>query len=113
MRQAGCPHHNPRTAFALTSAMTSNISGSSPEERSLESRVLDIVVEHTDVPREKIAPDTGLFDLTDSLGVTEIMMALEDEFEGSIPDESASTIQTVGQLTEHVKANLAARPVGG
>ena len=93
--------------------MTSNNTGSSTEERSIESRVLDIIAEHTDVPREKITPDTRLFDLTDSLGVTEIIMALEDEFEGSIPDETASTIQTVGQLTEHVKANLAARPVGG
>lgn len=87
--------------------------GSATEERSIESRILDIVVEHTDVPRDKIAPDTGLFDLTDSLGVTEIMMACEDEFEGSIPDETASTIQTVGQLTDHVKTHLAARVAGG
>ncbi len=40
-------------------------------------------------------------------------MALEDEFEGSIPDEAASSIETVGQLAEHVKTHLGARPVGG
>ena len=93
--------------------MQSNNSGSVTEERSIESRILDIILEHTDVPRDKIAADTGLFDLTDSLGVTEIMMACEDEFEGSIPDESASTIQTVGQLTDFIKTHLTARAAGG
>ena len=84
-----------------------------PTEDSIDRRVLDIIAEHTDAPREKIVPDTRLFDLTDSLGVTEIVMALEDEFERSIPDEAASSIQTVGQLTDHVKTHLAARAVGG
>jgi acyl carrier protein len=84
-----------------------------PLEASIEARILDIIVEHTDTPRDRIAPDTRLFDLTDSLGVTEIIMALEDEFEGSIPDEAASSIQTVGQLTDHVKTHFAARPVEG
>ena len=84
-------------------------------EDFLYQRVLDVVVEHAHahVPRQTIAPDSRLFDLTDSLGLMEIVMALEDEFEGSIPDETASAIQTVGQLMEHVKTNLAARPVGG
>ena len=93
--------------------MEVNNSGSSAEERSIEARVLEIVMEHTDTPRERIVADTRLFDLTDSLGVMEIVMALEDEFEGSIPDETASAIQTVGQLMQHVKTHLAARPVGG
>ncbi len=48
---------------------SSDASSDSPES-SIEARVLDVIVEHTDTPREKIAPDTRLFDLTDSLGVT-------------------------------------------
>ena len=93
--------------------MEANNSGSVIEERSIEARILAIVVEHTDTPLERIVAETRLFDLTDSLGVMEIVMALEDEFEGSIPDETASAIQTVGQLMEHVKTHLAAKPVGG
>jgi acyl carrier protein len=73
----------------------------------LEQRIINIVIEHTHTPREKIATDTRLFDLTDSLGFMEIVMALEEEFEGSIPDEQASTILTVGQLIEYVRTHLA------
>jgi acyl carrier protein len=99
--------------------MDNHNSGSSDESNTpsgadtIEAKILDVIIEHTDTPRENIVPDTRLFDLTDSLGVMEIIMALEDEFEGSIPDETASSIQTVGQLTDHVKTHLAARAVGG
>jgi acyl carrier protein len=73
----------------------------------LERKIIDIIVEHTHTPRYRIAAETRLFDLTDSLGRMEIIMALEEEFEGSIPDEKASTILTVGQLVEHVRTHLA------
>jgi acyl carrier protein len=105
-----------RTGFAQASIMeTHNNSGSGAAagDDSIDAKILDIIVEHTDTPRDKIAADTRLFDLTDSLGVTEIVMACEDEFEGSIPDETASSIETVGQLTDHVKTHLAAKAVGG
>ena len=91
------------------------MTATNPADELLYQRVLDVVAEHahTHVPREAIAPDSRLFDLTDSLGVMEIVMALEDEFEGQIPDAAAGTIQTVGQLVEYVQTHLAsmqARP---
>jgi acyl carrier protein len=94
--------------FAQDPGMTET----NPADDFLYQKVLDIIVEHAHahVPRETIVPDSRLFDLTDSLGVMEIVMALEDEFEGSIPDEVASTIQTVRQLVEHVRTRLASRP---
>ena len=43
----------------------------------------------------------------DSLGVVELLMALEDEFGVKIPDEEAENIGTVGQAIEMVAAKLA------
>ena len=74
----------------------------------IERKVIDIVVETAHVDRAQVARDSRLFDLTDSLGVTEIVMALEDEFESSIPDEDASNIHTVGDLLDYVKSHFPA-----
>jgi acyl carrier protein len=42
----------------------------------------------------------------DSLGVVELLMALEDEFGVKIPDEEAESIMTVGQAVDLVHAKL-------
>ena len=42
----------------------------------------------------------------DSLGVVELLMALEDEFDVKIPDEEAENIQTVGQAIDMVHGKL-------
>ena len=41
-----------------------------------------------------------------SLGVVELLMALEDEFDVKIPDEEAENIQTVGQAIDMVHGKL-------
>jgi acyl carrier protein len=43
----------------------------------------------------------------DSLGVVELLMALEDEFGVKIPDEEAENIGTVGQAIDMVATKLA------
>jgi len=42
----------------------------------------------------------------DSLGVVELLMALEDTFGVSIPDEEAESIGTVGQAVDVVMQKL-------
>lgn len=42
----------------------------------------------------------------DSLGVVELLMAIEDEFGVSIPDEEAENIGTVGQAVDIVISKL-------
>ena len=42
----------------------------------------------------------------DSLGVVELLMALEDEFGVKIPDEDAESIHTVGQAVDLVQSKL-------
>jgi len=75
---------------------------------SIAQKVIDIVVERAHADRTEVTPEARLFDLTDSLGVTEIVMDLEDEFEGSMPDEAVGTIQTVGQLIDYVRTHFPA-----
>jgi len=71
-------------------------------------KVIDIVIERAHADRAQVTPEARLYDLTDSLGVTEIVMDLEDELEGSMPDESVGTIQTVGQLIDYVRTHFPA-----
>ncbi len=42
----------------------------------------------------------------DSLGVVELLMAMEDEFGVKIPDEEAETIHTVGQAIDLINGKL-------
>jgi acyl carrier protein len=42
----------------------------------------------------------------DSLGVVELLMALEDEFDVKIPDDEAESIMTVGQAIDLVHGKL-------
>ncbi|MDH4308143.1 MAG: acyl carrier protein, partial [Acidimicrobiia bacterium] len=42
----------------------------------------------------------------DSLGVVELLMALEDEFGVKIPDDEAENIHTVGQAIDLVNSKL-------
>jgi acyl carrier protein len=79
----------------------------------IERRVLDIIAERAQVPPEQIARESRLIpELTDSLGLTEIVMDLEEEFDGSIPDQAADELRTVGQLIDHVKTHLASVKTG-
>ncbi len=72
----------------------------------VEKKVFEVVAEFSDVKPEAVTREARLLDLTDSLGLTEIVMALEDELESSIPDEDVGSIVTVGQLVEYVKAHV-------
>lgn len=96
----------PVMSEVITQVVTSL--GDDPVER----RVLEILVERTGTPAERIARESSIPDLTDSLGVVEIIMDLEDEFEGSIPDEEAEKLVTVGLLIDYVKTHLAAVKTG-
>lgn len=96
----------------MIEAIHTDAEGDDPN--GVERRVVDIVVERLHVDRAQVTPDARLYDLTDSLGLTEIVMDLEDEFESSMPDEAIGTIQTVGQLIDYVKTHFnAPRPREG
>ena len=71
----------------------------------IEEKVIGIVSEQMGVDKSEITRETSFVnDLNaDSLDTVELVMEFEDEFEMSIPDEEAETIQTVGQAIDYIK----------
>lgn len=68
------------------------------QTRSVE----EILTRELGVGREQLTPEAGLVDDlgADSLTLVEITMAIEDEFNLSIPEERWERVRTVGDLFE-------------
>lgn len=78
------------------------------DRTEITAKLTKVLVEELGLDADKINDDARFEeDLdVDSLGVVELLMALEDVFEVSIPDEEAESIQTVGQAIDLVQAKL-------
>lgn len=78
------------------------------DRNEVSSRLNDVLVSELGLDADKIKDDAHFEeDLdVDSLGVVELLMALEDEFDIKIPDEEAESIMTVGQAIDLVNAKL-------
>lgn len=78
------------------------------ERSEIESKLTDLLVEELGIERDKIKMEASFEeDLeVDSLGVVELLMALEDNFDVKIPDEEAENIGTVAQAVDMVQAKL-------
>ncbi len=75
------------------------------EDRTVEERVVEIIVDQLGVDPEEVTMEARFReDLeADSLDLVELMMAFEEEFGGEISDEEAMSIETVGQAVELLK----------
>jgi acyl carrier protein len=78
------------------------------EQPEVEAKLIDLLVDELGLDRDKITMEaTFEEDLeVDSLGVVELLMALEDSFGVKIPDEEAEEISTVGQAVKVVMEKL-------
>ncbi len=78
------------------------------ERAEIESKLTELLVDELGLDADKITMDaTFEEDLeVDSLGVVELLMALEDNFGVQIPDEEAESIGTVGQAVDIVEQKL-------
>jgi len=74
----------------------------------ISERLTGVLVSELGLDATKIADEAHFEeDLdVDSLGVVELLMALEDEFDIKIPDEEAESIMTVGQAIDLVHGKL-------
>jgi acyl carrier protein len=72
---------------------------------ALQDKVVDIIVERLGVNKEQVTPEASLIeDLgADSLDTVELVMAFEEEFGESIPDEDAEKLKKVGDIVEYLK----------
>lgn len=73
---------------------------------AVEEKVIGIVSDQLDTPKEDITRESSFVDdlKADSLDIVELVMALEDEFDIKIPDEDYDKIKTVGDVISYVEA---------
>ena len=71
----------------------------------IEEKVKEIICEQLDVSAEEVVPQASFVDDlgADSLDQVELIMAIEEEFDISIPDEDAEKIATVKDAIEYIK----------
>ena len=78
------------------------------ERSEIEAKLVDLLVDELGLERDDITMEAKFEeDLeVDSLGVVELLMALEDNFDVKIPDEEAEKITTVGEAADLVGQKL-------
>ncbi len=71
----------------------------------IEEKVKAIICEQLDVPEADVVPDASFADDlgADSLDLVELIMAMEEKFDVSIPDEDAEKIATVQDAINYIK----------
>ena len=71
----------------------------------LENKIKEIICEQLDVPEADVVPEALYADDlgADSLDLVELIMAMEEKFDISIPDEEAEKIATVQDTIDFVK----------
>jgi acyl carrier protein len=82
-------------------------------DKSIEDRVVEIIVNQLNVNEEQVKPEASFLDDlgADSLDTVELIMAFEEEFkdviDGEIPEADAEKLQTVGSVIEYIKGKSA------
>ncbi|PTY06650.1 acyl carrier protein [Opitutaceae bacterium EW11] len=85
------------------------------DQKTIEQRVKEIIVNQLNVNEEQITPQASFLDDlgADSLDTVELIMAFEEEFKdeikGEIPEADAEKLQTVGQVIDYIKGKAAAK----
>ena len=74
---------------------------------AIEEQVKDLIIEQLGVSQDKVVPTASFVDDlgADSLDLVELIMMLEDQFGGEIPDEDAEKLQTVQDAINYIKSN--------
>jgi acyl carrier protein len=77
------------------------------EREELLEKVKAVIVEQLNVEEDDVTEDASFVDDlgADSLDIVELVMALEEEFGISIPDEEAENIKTVGDAANYISSN--------
>ncbi len=71
-------------------------------------KVKEVIVDQLSVEEDDITEDASFVDDlgADSLDIVELVMALEEQFGVSIPDEQAEKIKTVGDAVSFISENV-------
>ena len=71
----------------------------------IQEKIVKIICEQLDVPEEDVTHSAAFVDDlgADSLDQVELIMAMEEEFDVSIPDDDAEKIATVQNAIDYIK----------
>jgi len=76
----------------------------------LTQRILKVIATSKRIPLETVSIDSEFQQLgIDSMDAVEILFALENEFDITIPDEEVRTVRNVRQMCEGVEKLIAAK----
>ncbi|HRQ89945.1 MAG TPA: acyl carrier protein [Bacteroidia bacterium] len=78
-------------------------------DASIEEKVKNIIVEQLGVSEEQVKPEAKFIeDLgADSLDTVELVMAFEEEFDITVPDEDAEKLTSVGEVYAYIEKQAA------
>ena len=71
----------------------------------IEEKIKKLICEQLDVDEKDVVPEASFVDDlgADSLDQVELIMAIEEEFDISVPDEDAEKIGTVQDVIDYIK----------
>ena len=74
-------------------------------DESIEEKVKSIIVEQLGVSEDQVKPEAKFIeDLgADSLDTVELVMAFEEEFDITVPDEDAEKLTSVGEVFAYIE----------
>jgi len=85
------------------------------DQKTIEQRVKQIIVNQLNVNEEQITREASFLDDlgADSLDTVELIMAFEEEFKdeikGEIPEADAEKLQTVGDVINYIEQKASAK----
>ncbi len=77
-------------------------------EQEIETKVKELICDQLEVSPEQVRPEASFVDdlKADSLAVVELVLALEQEFKITIPDEDTEQIKTVKNALDYIKTHI-------
>ena len=78
------------------------------EHEEIYDKVKEVIVDQLNVEEDDVLEEAAFVDDlgADSLDIVELVMALEEQFSVSIPDEQAEKIKTVGDAVSFIAENI-------
>jgi acyl carrier protein len=79
----------------------------SQQEQEIEKKVKEIICTQLEVSLEQLRPEASFIDdlKADSLAVVELVLAFEQEFKVTIPEEDTEQIKTVKDAINYLKSH--------
>lgn len=76
-------------------------------DQEIDVKVKELICQQLEVSEDQLRPEAAFVDdlKADSLGVVELVLALEQEFNIEIPDEDTEKIRTVKDAISYVKTH--------